>query len=662
MRHGDLGGQDVRTETTYEMTVDLNVLNHLGISLYSNTPAVLAEAVANAWDADAETVDVEFSDDFATIKILDDGHGMSQGDINAKFLKVGYRRREDGDPVTPKHRRDVMGRKGIGKLSLFSIADTIEVQTAVNGSVNGFTMSLGDIKQAIQDGTNNGTYYPMPLPHDKLVVKNGTQIVLTDLRRRLAQTKPALRRIRRRLARRFSVIDPANQFSVSVNGKQIDISDRDYYKDLQYVWHYGEQGRRCAVLCKNAEHSEQRPSNTIEGWIGTTFQSGQLRDESLNRVVVMVRGKVAKEDILADLDETGLYSKFLIGEIHADFLDDNDKDDIATTSRQAIIEDDERYVMLKETIRTELNYIRTQWTGFRNEGGKKEAVQIEAIRNWFSDLGPDNKRRAKAIFGKINQIPVDDPAQRAMLFKYGVLAFESLKSKQNLDALSSASGESIVDFGRVFGTLDDLEASLYHQIVSGRIDVVRALNRQVDENERERTIQKHLFNHLWLLDPSWERATATESMERSVGREFARINKGLSTDERTSRIDIKYQTNAGKHVIVELKRPSVSTTTLSLLNQIEKYISALHKVLNQQGEERPHIEVLCVVGREPSDWSAPGGRESSEEKLKPWGARVLLYNQLIDSAFRAYQDFINKSEEAGRIVRLLREIDENLDQ
>ena len=658
MRAGDLGVQGMETEATYEMTVDLNVLNHLGISLYSNTPAVLAEAVANAWDADAETVEVEISDDSATIKISDDGHGMSQTDINAKFLKVGYQRREQGGSVTQKHRRAVMGRKGIGKLSLFSIANTIEVQSAANGSVNGFTMSLEDIKRAIQDGTANGTYRPLPLPQDKLVVQQGTRIVLTNLRRRLTQTQPALRR---KLARRFSVIDPENQFSVLVNGKSIDISDRDYYKNLQYVWHYGELGRQCSTLCNNAEHSEQRPSSTIEGWIGTMFQSGQLKDESLNKVVVMVRGKVAKEDILADLDETGLYSKFLIGEIHADFLDDNDKDDIATTSRQAIIEDDERYILLKKIIRGELNYIRTQWTEFRNEGGKKEAVRLEAIRNWFSDLGPDNKKRAKAVFGKINQIPVDDPSQRAMLFKYGVLAFESLKSKQNLDALSSASGESIVDFGRVFGTLDDLEASLYHQIVSGRIDVVRALNRQVDEDEKERTIQKHLFNHLWLLDPSWERATATESMEQSVGREFARINERLSPEERAGRIDIKYQTTAGKHVIVELKRPSVLTTTLSLLNQIEKYISALEKILSER-EEHPHIEVLCVVGREPSDWSSPGGREASAQKLKPWGARVLLYNQLIDSAFRAYQEFIDKSEEAGRIVRLLREIDESLDE
>ena len=42
----------------YQMTLSLNVLNHLGLGLYSNIPAVLSEAVANAWDADAENVSI----------------------------------------------------------------------------------------------------------------------------------------------------------------------------------------------------------------------------------------------------------------------------------------------------------------------------------------------------------------------------------------------------------------------------------------------------------------------------------------------------------------------------------------------------------------------------------------------------------------------------
>lgn len=47
-----------RNNTKYQMTIDLNVLNHLGINLYSNIPSVISEVVANAWDADAEEVEV----------------------------------------------------------------------------------------------------------------------------------------------------------------------------------------------------------------------------------------------------------------------------------------------------------------------------------------------------------------------------------------------------------------------------------------------------------------------------------------------------------------------------------------------------------------------------------------------------------------------------
>ena len=410
-------------------------------------------------------------------------------------------------------------------------------------------------------------------------------------------------------------------------------------------------------------HSEARPSTLFEGWIGTTFESGQLKDasESLNKIVVMVRGKVAKEDILADLDETGLYSKYVIGEIHADFLDEDDEVDIATTSRQSIIEDDERYIQLKRTVSNELRHIRNQWTRLRNKEGRKTAEQIEAIRKWFFDLGRDDKRRAEVVFGKINQIAIDDPVKRATLFKYGVLAFESLNAKQNLDALASVSGESIIEFGKVFGTLDELESSLYHQIVSGRVSVVRVLMEQIDQNAKERVIQEHLFNHLWLLDPSWERASSTEFMEARVGKEFANITNSLTEKEKRSRVDIKYRTAAGMHVIVELKRPNVSTSTSALMHQVSQYTNALRKILGELGDQHSQVEMVCVLGREPSDLSNLDNRRRFEQALGAYGARVVFYSQLIENAFKAYQAFLNRSKEAGRIVRLLDEIDESLE-
>ena len=82
----------------------------------------LTEAVANAWDADAATVEIHIDVENDAITIVDDGIGMSVKDMNEKYLRVGYRRREEDTlhgRLTAKG-RPAMGRKGLGKLSLFS--------------------------------------------------------------------------------------------------------------------------------------------------------------------------------------------------------------------------------------------------------------------------------------------------------------------------------------------------------------------------------------------------------------------------------------------------------------------------------------------------------------------------------------------------------------
>ena len=95
------------------MTISLQIVEHLGLNLYSNTSAVISEAVANAWDADAKTVEITLEKDCITIK--DDGCGMDTDDINNKYLTVGYQKRHLV-PITPMLNRKVMGRKGIATL------------------------------------------------------------------------------------------------------------------------------------------------------------------------------------------------------------------------------------------------------------------------------------------------------------------------------------------------------------------------------------------------------------------------------------------------------------------------------------------------------------------------------------------------------------------
>ena len=639
------------SDPPYSMTIDLNVLNHLGINLYSNNPAVLAEAVANAWDADAEHVEIDIDPSEGTILITDDGHGMTAEDINAKFLRVGRRRREDGESSTPRFKRPVMGRKGIGKLSLFSIADTIEVQSSKDGQQSGFTMSLKEIEQVIDDETSGGIYHPKPLPEDQITVTSGTRITLSKMRRQLSRTETNLRR---RLARRFSIIGSQHDFSITINGTPVGIEDRDYYSMLQFAWCYGRRGKEASRLCSSECHVESRAAQTFQGWIGTVDKPSQLTDggASLNNIVLMARGKLIQEDVLEFTTEAGFFSKYIIGELEADQLDVDDADDIATTNRQAVVEEDPRVQALRLEVVRELAHIRSAWTEQRNKAGRKVALENPAIKAWFGELGKDEKRRAERVFGKINEITTDDPDQRALLFTYGVFAFEHMKAKRNLDALEEASGEVLVEFGKVFTDQDDLEASLYHQIVKSRLLVIKALRQRVEDDALEKVIQRHLFEHLWLLDPSWERATGSEYMERKVSTEFKEVDRTFG-DRDLGRVDIKYRTSAGTHVIIELKRASVLTETADLLKQVDKYRVTLRRLLTNAGYEHPQIDTVCVVGRDLRDWEEPGGKQESVESLARKNIRVVTYSQLITKAEAAYRDFLDENRKAGRIVRLL---------
>jgi hypothetical protein len=69
------------------------------------------------------------------------------------------------------------------------------------------------------------------------------------------------------------------------------------------------------------------------------------------------------------------------------------------------------------------------------------------------------------------------------------------------------------------------------------------------------------------------------------------------------------------------------------------------------------IEVICVVGQPLIDWNEPDGREESDKTLAAKNIRVVLYNELIQNAHKAYSDFLSKKQDAGRVLDIIRSID-----
>jgi hypothetical protein len=638
------------------MTIDLNVLNHLGIKLYSSIPAVISEAVANAWDADAENVRITLSG--GSITIQDDGHGMSADDLNKKFLSVGYQRRKQGHATTPSGRL-VLGRKGIGKLSLFSIADTIEVHSCRDLEKSGLILSLPEIQQSIAAAEKE--YRPKAILADNIEIAAGTRIEIRDIRKSTANTPGPLRR---RLARRFSSIGQTingKPFNVSVNGVDISAEDREYYKKVEFLWTFGELGKTIAKATSATQVFER--DARFSGWIGTVKSSGDLVSEdgdNLNDIQIMIRGRVAQEKTLQFFGEDGLYASYVVGEIHADWLDDDEKDDVATSNRQSLIEDDERVAELRTAIQAELKHIQNKWTDLRNNAGSKEALKVPEVSDWFKTLGPDQKTKAAQMFGKINTLKLE-PHEKKPLFKYSVLAFEKLKLRDSLSRIENLSDNDFAGFMKAFESHDDLEAQLYYEISKGRLDLITSFEGLTEENALEKILQKFLFQHLWLLDPSWDRAATDPVME-------AEVRKAVLNDEEfkgeymaeIGRVDIQYRKSGGEHLIIELKRAGRVCDTDELYIQVRKYQRKMDQLLAGTGRSSEAYEIICLVGKDLKDWSEPQGREQSRRILKEANARVMTYQQLIGNARRAYSEFLDASKTASRIYAILDAIDASL--
>lgn len=647
------------------MTVSLNVLRHLGLGLYSNVAAVLSEVVANSWDADAEHVHISIDPVEGRVVIEDDGHGMTVHDANQKYLHVGYERRKS-EPRTPRFDRPVMGRKGIGKLSLFSIARTVEVHSIADGQKHGFVMDSAEIEKKIGEG-GEGQYEPSPVESTEIDLDRGTRIILTNMKRQLQWTG---RPLRRRLARRFSIVGPEYRFEITLDGQPITASDRDYQDKVQYIWMFGDLGSRVAAEANNLENREKRsgdvdghPAWAIDGWIGTASMAGQLKDtdtsESINKLVVIVRGKLAQEDILEEFGEGGLYTKYILGEIHADFLDMDNEDDIATTSRQKLIEEDPRYRALKAKLQSELKHVQSRWTDLRREQGTKQALTYPEIQEWFKELNSDQQKAARRLFGRINELPLENEDDKRRLMVSGVLAFEGLKLRDILYRLDEISTENLDVLQQVFVQLDDLEASAYYQIAKERLQVIHKLRSLQDENAKERAMQEHLYKHLWLLDPSWERATHTERMEKNMENALGEVCDSLTAEQKLARVDVKYSTTGNKHVIIELKRAKKRVTTNALSEQVSKYYTAAENILTSIDRSNEPVEIVCVVGRRLRDWDeSPTGEQRSRDILRASHARVVMYDELIENASQAYQDYVDSADKAGRVYRLIRRISE----
>lgn len=665
-------------KNNFVFQVDVNVINHLGVGLYSSTPAALTELVANAWDADANEVRITVDPVARSIVIEDDGHGMSASDINNKFLKVGYsRRQQPKGSFSDSGKRRVMGRKGIGKLAMFALANEVKIssQSIVSDAV-GLTVNVPEFKKTIEENK------PHPLDEfepEKFNKGKGTRIELLQVLTGLKTTEDYLRV---KLARRFSVLDDAHQFKVFLNEKEIKKEDRGFYQHVQLLWAFddatssdvqsmaknlaqlpkvvsdGKNPEPCIALLPNVVVCDST-EYAVTGYIASVLLPRHLgsKEDSANMVSIFANGRVFAEDVLTEANSAKYYQSYLVGEIHADFLDD-DNVDRATASREAIKKDDPKYQALIAFIRTTLDSIGDQWDDWRTELGLDKAEpQNAAVIEWIDTLADkrDQKAAMKLMTSIKNAVVHSDDtkndAAKRVLYRGAIIGFEKLRLNNQLDKLAAVTDILGAEFAAIFASLDHVEESAYAEITRQRLAIVKKFAEiSNDPTALEKVAQQYLFDHLWLLDPTWDRVTSRVEMEKTL----TDYLKKAHPDSTGARLDITYRASSGRHIVVELKKPTLASLDYFVLSkQVSKYKDAIESYYKDKEPNKPvpPLDIYLLVAKAPTDFDEP-----KRQALAAFNGRLITYSQLINDARNSYQQYLNVTNITGPLETILKKL------
>lgn len=653
----------------YKMTISRNTVDKLGVKLYDKVTDVIAEIISNSYDADAERVTVRVpagaslatrkkdgavTDLGMTIVVEDDGHGMTPGEANEFYLRVGSDRRAGARGTeSPGRKRRVMGRKGIGKLAPFGICKKIEVRSSGGDEKDGkyatshFTMCYDDI---VQD--TDAVYNPEAGDQDgEMSDKRGTRITLSDF---FSKRVPDMDTLKRQLARKFSLSLP--DFQISIVDSETGESGKLSETDIEI-----EAGTKI-------ERDELIDSDDLKlhvrGWVA--YSKHPYRNEEVAGVRIYARGKLAAvtRDFGRKAGFTGEHSirSYLVGEIHADWLDD--EEDLIASDRQDVLWSSDKCEKFKEWGQKLVGELGKQSeTSIRDATYRIFAEKSgfeEAVRDKFGDTNAysDAIKVGKAL-GRIADRGLLDSANYANDLLEIVMSVAP--NKMVVDKLAQIANEpepaALDVISALFGDAKLAEMASMGQMALMRVRALEKLQSVIrnTRNPNELEMQKILEEAPWLIEPRWTILQSNSTLDNfRSGFEswYKRKHGGVAITTTaiggaTTRPDFILISASNAVEIVEIKKPNHKMSAKEF-ERLHGYIEDINKYIEENkdvapGVDRCHLTLVCdkvdLTGLVKDSFEYRVGQR--EISAKTW-------EELLSGAKTAHEDFIRfRDESAG---------------
>lgn len=691
----------------YVMKISRLTVDKLGVKLYDRVSAVIAELVANSYDADATRVSITapMGEYLATrsqgivkdrgyeIVVSDNGGGMTPSEVNRYYLRVGAERRKDerGD-TSKKYRRKVMGNKGVGKLAPFGICQQIELLTAGGDPVAGKDETgkqakgylrahlILDREGILKD--EEFDYQPIVGSLDGTVApSSGTTIRLRGFAYRRV---PPLDDFSRQLAQRFGVksvnwrIELVDSIKTPTDPKyKATVGDFaiDTMPNTKIAFRPGKAGE----IEGRAFDSDDQPipdmaagfnfegkNYPIRGWIA--YAKEPYKDDLMAGVRVYCRGKIAAQTNVFNRKAgfTGEHDvrSYLVGELHADWLDEHE--DLIQTDRRDILWSSELGQEFENWGQAAVRKIGTRsrdpmkkktWERFRDISKLDDRVGDAFPRADQETIREKAVAVAKMIGQTMRPDEVDDADRVEGFVQLSLMLAPVITLDEKLRAAADAADSPLEAVTDILKTARIAELASFGRIAEDRIRVIQRVESLKDDPATlESAFQTLIHTSPWLINPQWSPITANQTFS-TLRKEFVKFYEERTGEQLNlenfsdpkKRADFVLSNQDATLQLIEIKQPHHKLTD-GEVDRIVKYRDLMDEFLNLSGHEAfkqvfPRFEITVVC----DGFSLDGTHRQAFEGMKNAGQLThITWRTFLLRTRQMHKSFLDEADRQKR--------------
>lgn len=607
------------------------LIDLLGQQMYGGPVPSVAELIANAWDADAEEVEVTLPDDVhadgATIVVRDFGKGMTFEELNQYYLHIGHERRIRGERTDGG--RLVMGRKGIGKLAGFGIAEDIIVTSVKQGHLTELRLNYTELKSL----TTVANHRLKPLRDEASTERDGVTVTFSGLK--LSKNINA-DSFRTSMSRRFAL--SIEKMKVRVN--RVEVSKEDL------AFEHREPATGWAK--ENVEGFGE-----IEYWFG--FLKNTIHDSELRGVACFARERVAQFTPFVFNLTGGMNGQvaleYFTGQVKAEQLDE--EIDLVATDRQTVNWQLGKAPQLEDWGKEKVKRLCSEWKT-RQDKRKVDRFQHK-LGEFFLRIeklsGLQERKDLTSALTKVAQIERMTEEDFRTIASSMITGVERESVRKVIQRINATSEDAMPELLDAIKEWDIIASVATAEILRGKIDIIEQFKKHIDSRLPEKTpgdemdMQTFIKLYPWLLGHKFEQLSPADfhherGVDKWIDDVILETNREYSTlDEKEGRrFDLVCIKNDWMIVVLELMKPG-KPEDYDHIMRLNRYVTKIQAAVATRSSNDIFTGGKTVIGLLIADVGSKDTSLGETKKSLRQSQDSITWNGLFDAAKVNYREY-----------------------